>query len=615
MYVLSFDISAQELPKSPNAYDIDGNKIGAWTILYDVDWNVTERIDSAKFYRVISYERGIPSGKVVDYNMNGKKRWEGYLISDDPELIKDGKCIWYNEGIQEFVINYKNNIQHGDYIFFNTEGEECFRIHYRNGIPEIQTFDISKFDIRVISFLDDLSSSFEADGDMVKAIELKKNKLDIIKQYYGDDNEEYGVIAGELGRLYSIMKKHSKALQMKLESLRIYEKFKDTSSYNYGITLDNLAITYSNLGNNEMALKFQLQALELIEKGLGKEHRSYGVVMNNIAMTYYRLAHNYDKNNSLYIYYMQRSISYNQSSLELRKKDSIDYATSLDNLSISYSEIGEYSLALENSKKAVEIYRDLLGSKHKDYSTAISNLALRYNDIGDHIKSLELQKEVLEINKEIYGEVGYNVNNIPIFNNIFRTYFYLNDFDNTLKYLFKTNKALQHQYLNNERSLNSRLIQSSYDDLLENFQHIIYILYVLNDDYNMSEQDKLIFDNYIRNHSEDIYDILVFLKGRELSNSNAINSFIFQSNDDRLISLYQKWLTVQKKISFCHEISRNERDSLGLNINELTYKKDNLERDLINQSGFFKNTLRDYSYETIKSNLSEDEIYVDILNI
>ena len=174
MYVLSFDISAQELPKSPNAYDIDGNKIGAWTILYDVDWNVTERIDSAKFYRVISYERGIPSGKVVDYNMNGKKRWEGYLISDDPELIKDGKCIWYNEGIQEFVINYKNNIQHGDYIFFNTEGEECFRIHYRNGIPEIQTFDISKFDIRVISFLDDLSSSFEADGDMVKAIELKK---------------------------------------------------------------------------------------------------------------------------------------------------------------------------------------------------------------------------------------------------------------------------------------------------------------------------------------------------------------------------------------------------------------------------------------------------------
>ena len=613
--VLSFDISAQEIPKNPNAFDLDGNKTGVWTILYDLDWNVIESIDSAKFYRVISYERGTPSGKVVDHYLNGEKQWEGYLISDDPELIKDGKCIWYNEGIQEYVINYKNNIQHGDYIFFNTKGEECFRIHYRNGIPDIQTFDISKFDIRVISFLDDLSSSFEEYGDMIKAIELKKNEIDIIKQYYGSDNEEYGVAAGELGRLYSIMNKHSEALKMKLESLRIYEKFKDTSGYNYGITLDNLAITYSNLGNNEMALKFQLQAIELIERGLGKEHRSYGVVMNNIAMTYYRLAHNYDKNNSLYIYYMQKNISYNQSSLELRNKDSIDYASSLDNLSISYSEIGEYSLALENSKKAVDIYRDLLGRKHKDYSTAISNLSLRYNDIGDHIKSLELQKEVLEINKEIYGEEGYYHINIPIFNNIFRTYFNLNDFDNSLKYLFKTNKALQHQYLNNERSLNSRLIQSSYDDLLENFQHIIYILFVLNDEYNMSEPYKLIFDNHIRNHSEDIYNTFILLKGRELSNSNAINSFIFKSNNDRLISLYQKWLTVYKKISFCYEISRNKRDSLGLNINELTHKKDNLERDLINLSAFFKNTLRDYSYETIKSNLSEDEIYVDILNI
>ena len=101
-------------------------------------------------------------------------------------------------------------------------------------------------------------------------------------------------------------------------------------------------------------------------------------------------------------------------------------------------------------------------------------------------------------------------------------------FNSSLKYLFKTNKALQHQYLNNERSLNSRLIQSSYDDLLENFQHIIYILFVLNDEYNMSEPDKLIFDKHIRNHSEDIYNTFILLKGRELSNSNAINSFIFK---------------------------------------------------------------------------------------
>ena len=105
--VLSFDISAQEIPKNSNAYDLDGNKTGVWTILYDVDWNITEIIDSAKFYRVITYESGIPSGKVVDYYLNGAKQWEGYLLSDDTEDIMDGKCIWFTE--DSSISEIKNN--------------------------------------------------------------------------------------------------------------------------------------------------------------------------------------------------------------------------------------------------------------------------------------------------------------------------------------------------------------------------------------------------------------------------------------------------------------------------------------------------------------------------
>ena len=63
--VLSFNISAQEIPKNPNTYDLDSNKTGAWTILYDKDWNITEVIDSVEFYRIITYENGLPKGKGV----------------------------------------------------------------------------------------------------------------------------------------------------------------------------------------------------------------------------------------------------------------------------------------------------------------------------------------------------------------------------------------------------------------------------------------------------------------------------------------------------------------------------------------------------------------------
>ena len=133
--VLSFDIYAQEIPKNSNAYDLDGNKTGVWTILYDLDWNVLESIDSAKFYRVISYERGTPSGKVVDYHLNGAKQWEGYLISDDPEDINDGKCIWFSDDGSILETQYfQDSVLDGENVVYNKTGDTCLTINYSQGV-------------------------------------------------------------------------------------------------------------------------------------------------------------------------------------------------------------------------------------------------------------------------------------------------------------------------------------------------------------------------------------------------------------------------------------------------------------------------------------------------
>ncbi len=69
--VLSFNISAQEIPKSTNSYDLDSNKTGAWTILYDVDWNLTYLIDSVEFYKIITYKQGISKRKLFIIKLFG----------------------------------------------------------------------------------------------------------------------------------------------------------------------------------------------------------------------------------------------------------------------------------------------------------------------------------------------------------------------------------------------------------------------------------------------------------------------------------------------------------------------------------------------------------------
>ena len=55
----AFALSQKNIPASPNAFDSDGNKHGAWTYTYSSDWEITEDLDSIAYYRLIAYEHGV----------------------------------------------------------------------------------------------------------------------------------------------------------------------------------------------------------------------------------------------------------------------------------------------------------------------------------------------------------------------------------------------------------------------------------------------------------------------------------------------------------------------------------------------------------------------------
>ena len=112
LFFLSLYISAQEIPDSPNAYDLDSNRIGLWTILFDSDWKSSDIIDSVTFYRIINYKKGVSSVKVTDFYLNGNKQFEGNILSDKQEDIYFGKCEWFSENgdvIEKRIINEKTS--------------------------------------------------------------------------------------------------------------------------------------------------------------------------------------------------------------------------------------------------------------------------------------------------------------------------------------------------------------------------------------------------------------------------------------------------------------------------------------------------------------------------
>ena len=88
-----YNKNGKELLKGKYAND---KPFGEWTKFFDKNWKPTLNIDSAQYYRKITYDQnGLPSGKLTDHYITGEKQFEGYMISDDPKEILNGSCIFY----------------------------------------------------------------------------------------------------------------------------------------------------------------------------------------------------------------------------------------------------------------------------------------------------------------------------------------------------------------------------------------------------------------------------------------------------------------------------------------------------------------------------------------
>ena len=84
---------------------------------YDEVWREIEKADSAEFYRLITYDKGISYGKFTDYYTSGQPQMEGTLFTEKPEQY-EGELIYYSkegyiQNIQFYekgVINYDKSI-------------------------------------------------------------------------------------------------------------------------------------------------------------------------------------------------------------------------------------------------------------------------------------------------------------------------------------------------------------------------------------------------------------------------------------------------------------------------------------------------------------------------
>jgi len=128
--------------------------------------------------------------------------------------------------------------------------------------------------------------------------------------------------------------------------------------------------------------------------------------------------------------------------LELLGRD-LDYkkAEILNNLGISYNDMGDYGKAIECYKKALEIGKNALGNNHPDIALYYNNLGSSYYSIGDYKRAIEYHEKALEINNHPDVTLSYN--------NLGTAYSILGDYNKAIEYHKKALEIIKNKFGDN----------------------------------------------------------------------------------------------------------------------------------------------------------------------
>jgi len=152
--------------------------------------------------------------------------------------------------------------------------------------------------------------------------------------------------------------------------------------------------------------------------------------------------------------------------------------TSLNNLAVTYGELGEHRKELELHEKVYALQCRILGEEHPDTLNSLSNLASTYSELGEHRKALKLCETVYTLQCQILGEE--HPNTLNSLNNLAFTYSELGEYRKALE-LYEKVYALRCRILGEEHpdtlnSLSNLVVELGDNRTALNLIEKVYIL-------------------------------------------------------------------------------------------------------------------------------------------
>jgi len=174
---------------------------------------------------------------------------------------------------------------------------------------------------------------------------------------------------------------------------------------NYLVAINNLIGAYQSAGYYDKVEPLCMESLKLQKVILGEDHPEYGGSLNAIAMFFKQMGDSaltakesvdhYNKAVNMFMEY--------KSFMKKQYGDNEDYARFANDMGMKFRDMSKYQKAAELFSEARELYEKLNGKKNDNYLVSSYNLACTYFDLKKYDQALPVFLEVYKTKKEIFS--------------------------------------------------------------------------------------------------------------------------------------------------------------------------------------------------------------------
>ena len=330
---------------------------------------------------------------------------EKFLLLQSRDLpFSPQKREFPNGGTYQILFSFSGIGNATKLNFIEDPNDEAFNIY---GIDLTNTFDTSYSgtDLKCIS---DQSLSFDTAGDAIKAIQYKEEEKKATAFIYGTKSEQFLMVVYDLCRLYEKYGFNKLADDQKKKITDYIDTLNDNLEKWQLLTSLSNVFLYKN--DYTKSLKYKTHAVDIGKKLFGVEHLKYATSLHELSINH-SLVGNYEE-----------AIRCDKVALNIQEQvlgtEHPNYATILAHIARYNSFLGNYEEAIQLGMKALEIRKRVLGTNHPDYASSLSGLATYYAHLGNYGEAIRIETEALEISKKILGtehpDYAKSLNNLSV---------------------------------------------------------------------------------------------------------------------------------------------------------------------------------------------------------